>query len=94
MTVWYVYLLKCQDNAIYTGVTTDVNRRFQEHVQGKGGHYTNYNRPEDVLYKEPCGSKVDAERRERQIKRWSRLKKLALINGDKTGLTDLSKSRD
>ena len=92
--MWYVYMLKCQDDAIYTGVTDDIARRFKEHAQGKGGHYTNYNRPREVLYKEPFEDRLDAEQREQQIKRWSKAKKLALIGGDKSELVNLSKSQD
>ena len=92
--VWYVYMLKCQDGAIYTGFTDDIARRFKEHAQGQGGHYTNCNRPKDVLYKESFKHKFDAEQREQQIKGWSRAKKLALVGGDKNQLRNLSKSRD
>ncbi len=92
--MWHVYMLKCQDGAIYTGVTEDIARRFKEHTQGKGGHYTNYNRPGEVLFEESFGRRLDAEQREQQIKRWSRAKKLALIQGDKERLVSLSKSRD
>ncbi|MDO8747638.1 MAG: GIY-YIG nuclease family protein [Candidatus Omnitrophota bacterium] len=92
--MWYVYMLKCQDGAIYTGITDDIARRFKEHAQGKGGHYTNCNRPREVLYKEPFEDRLDAEQREQQIKRWSKVKKLALIGGDKSELINLSKSRD
>jgi predicted GIY-YIG superfamily endonuclease len=92
--MWYVYMLKCQDGTIYTGVTDDIARRFKEHAQGKGGHYTNYNRPKEVLYKEPFEERSDAEQREQQIKRWSRAKKLALVGADKNALKNLSKSRD
>ncbi len=92
--MWYIYMLKCQDGAIYTGVTDDIERRFKEHVQGKGGHYTNYNRPREVLYKELFENRLDAEQREQQIKRWSKAKKLALIGNDKNKLVNLSKSRD
>ena len=87
-------MLKCQDGAIYTGVTDSIERRFREHIQGKGGHYTNYNRPKGVLHKEPLKNKLEAEQREQQIKHWSRAKKLALIRGDRKSLVNLSKSRD
>jgi len=43
--MWFVYMLKCAAGAIYTGVTDDIKRRFKEPLSGKGGHYTNYNRP-------------------------------------------------
>lgn len=92
--MWYIYMLKCQDGAIYTGITDNIARRFKEHAQGKGGHYTSYNRPKKILYAEPFKNKLDAEQREQQIKRWSKVKKLALICGDKSKLINLSKSRD
>jgi len=92
--MWYVYMLKCQGGAIYTGVTDNIERRFKEHTSGKGGHYTNYNRPKEILHKEPFEDRLSAERREQQIKRWSRAKKLALIKGDKARLRKLSISRD
>lgn len=92
--MWYVYMLKCQDSAIYTGITDDINRRFNEHASGVGGHYTNYNRPKGVLYKEPFENKFKAEQREQQIKRWSKSKKLALIEGNLKKLRMLSESRD
>lgn len=92
--MWNVYMLKCKDGAIYTGVTDSLLRRFEEHVQGKGGHYTSYNRPKEILYKESFENRLDAERREQQIKCWSHAKKLALIKGDKEKLRVLSRSRD
>lgn len=92
--MWYVYMLKCQDGAIYTGVTDDIGRRFKEHAQGKGGHYTNYNRPRQVVYKEPFENRLEAEQREQQIKRWSKAKKVALMTDDKASLANLSRSRD
>jgi putative endonuclease len=92
--MWYVYMLACEGGSIYTGITDNIGRRFSEHSDGKGGHYTNYNRPKKILYKESYNSRVSAEKREQQIKRWSRAKKLALIRGDKECLISLSKSRD
>ena len=92
--MWYVYMLRCTDGAVYTGITDNINRRFKEHVQGKGGRYTNYNRPKQILHKEPFENRIDAEKREQQIKRWSKTKKIALINGEGDKLIILSKSRD
>ena len=92
--MWYVYILECNDTALYVGMTDDVERRFQEHLLGSRGLYTARNRPTRILYKEPCESKMQAENRERQIKRWSKEKKLALIRGDFERLSSLSVSRD
>ncbi len=91
---WYVYILKCRDGALYTGLTDEITRRFQEHISGKGGVYTERNRPERLLYYETFNKRVDAEKREKQIKRWSKAKKEALINGNLTRLRSLSVSRD
>ena len=91
--MWYVYILQCKDGALYTGVTNNLERRFKEHKK-KTSHYTSYNPPMEFLYKEPFQNKIDAEKREAQIKRWSRAKKLALIKGDLRRLCELSKSRD
>jgi len=52
--MYYVYMLRCQDGKIYMGITDDTARHFKEHVHGKGGCYTNYNRPDAVSYKEIC----------------------------------------
>ena len=78
---WYTYILKCKDSSLYTGVTTDLNRRFKEH-HAKTTHFTSYNPPKEIVYRETFDLKSDAFKREAQIKRWTRKKKLALIAGD------------
>ncbi len=92
--MWYLYILECQDKSLYTGVTDNVELRFKRHQVGDGGHYTGYNRPKRVLYKEEFKTLSEAKIREQQIKHWSRAKKLALIKGNKAELVTLSKSRD
>jgi putative endonuclease len=92
--MWYVYILQCRNKALYTGVTNDIERRFKDHQAGNGGHYTSYNRPKRILYKEKFKNLSEAKTREQQIKRWSKTKKLALIKGNRTELINLSKSRD
>lgn len=77
---WSVYILKCKNNCLYTGITTDVGRRFTEHVQGKGGSYTRAFGAEKILYTESCRSRSKALKREAQIKKWPKLKKFALIH--------------
>ncbi len=79
---WYVYILECSNKALYTGVTNNLERRFKNHQDGHGGHYTSYNRPVKVLYSETHQNKSKALKREAQIKGWTREKKVALINGD------------
>ena len=91
--MWYVYILKCADNTLYTGATTDVSRRIIEHNRKKGGACTRVRLPVELIYKEPHETRSEALKREHQIKRWSRKKKIALINGDKEILQQLSQSQ-
>ena len=92
--MWYVYILGCKDGSLYTGVTDSLERRFNEHRKGRGGHYTGYNRPKSIVFFELFENKLAAQERERQIKAWNRAKKLALIRGDIKQLRLLSVSRD
>ncbi|PCI29734.1 hypothetical protein COB55_01505 [Candidatus Wolfebacteria bacterium] len=77
--MYYVYLILCTDESIYTGMTSDPERRFIEHVQKSGGRYTKLHKPIQMKRVEEFGTKLDALRRERQIKGWRREKKLNLI---------------
>ena len=77
--MYYVYILECSNKALYTGITTDLERRFNQHRVGDGGHYTRSNRPIKIRYYETCESRSEALKCEAQIKRWSRTKKLALV---------------
>jgi len=92
--MWYLYITKNENGAFYTGITSNLERRLKEHLQGKGGHYTKNNKPQKLLYTEQFDSKVEAQARELQIKRWSRKKKKALIEADFKKLRKLSISRD
>ena len=76
---YFVYLLECDDKSIYTGTTTDVARRFDEHKVGKGGHYTSSRRVVKILYIEQFKTRSKALKREFEIKSWPRSKKLSLI---------------
>ncbi|MDP3722321.1 MAG: GIY-YIG nuclease family protein [Candidatus Omnitrophota bacterium] len=84
---WFVYILRCNNGDLYTGITTHLERRYREHCSGKGGGFTNANRPTELLYHESHATESDAKRREAQIKGWSRRKKLSLISGDPKPLT-------
>ena len=64
----YVYMLRCGDGSLYTGITTDVEARLEAHRTGKGAKYTRGRGPLEVVYTEQCASKSDALKRERQIK--------------------------
>ena len=92
--MWHLYIVECRDKALYTGITDNIGRRLKEHQTGKGGYYTSHNRPGEILYTEEFKDRLDAEKREQQIKRWSRAKKLALIKGDDAELKRLAQSND
>lgn len=77
---WYVYILRCSDDTLYTGVTTDLARRLQEHNSAVGGaRYTRSRQPVRMEYAEVAGSRSAAYSREYQLKRLSRKAKEALI---------------
>jgi putative endonuclease len=76
---WSVYILKCKDRCLYTGITTDPKRRFEEHRSGKGGSFTRAHKPVRIVYIEEMKSRSRALRREAQIKKMARNKKLDLI---------------
>lgn len=77
---YFVYLLKCRDESIYTGITTDVKRRFAEHRNKRGGHYTGSHEVQKILYAEEYPTRSAALKREAEIKSWRREKKINLIN--------------
>ena len=77
--MYFVYFLKCKNGTIYTGITTDVDRRFKEHQSGKGGHYTRSAGAVEIIYTERHKNRAEALRREAQLKGWRREKKLTLI---------------
>jgi len=76
---WMVYIIRCSDGSLYTGVTTDLERRFREHQAGaRGARYFNGRQPVEVVYQESGHDRSSACRREAAIKRLSRTAKLAL----------------
>ena len=76
---WSVYLLRCADGTLYAGSTTDVEARAAAHNGGRGARYTAGRRPVSVVYREDCGSRSAALRREHALKRLTRSAKEALI---------------
>jgi putative endonuclease len=78
---WFVYIVRCADTSLYTGVTTDVSRRMAEHNAGVvGAKYTKTRRPVKLVYQEACESRSDAQKREAEIKQLSRQDKLKLLD--------------
>lgn len=79
---WYVYMLRCRDGSLYTGITTDPARRLAEHNAGTAGaRYTRTRRPVTLVYSEPAADRSAASRREAALKKLPRPRKLALIGG-------------
>ena len=78
--MYYCYVLRCADDTLYTGVTTDLARRLEEHNGGKGSRYTASRRPVRLVWTEEHPNRSSAQRREAEIKRWSRRQKETLIN--------------
>lgn len=77
--MYFVYILRCADKTLYTGITTDLARRLAEHKAGDGGHYTRAHGAKKIIYSERHADRSAASRREAQIKRLTRDKKLALM---------------
>lgn len=77
--MYFVYLLECKDKSLYTGITTDVVRRFAEHKSGVGAHYTHAKKARRIVYTEEYPNRSAASKREAEIKSWRREKKLALF---------------
>jgi len=78
---WFVYLVRCRDGSIYTGISDDVDARVKTHNLGKGAKYTAQRRPVTLLYSEPHPNHSGARKRELQLKRWPKQKKEALAAG-------------
>ena len=77
---WQLYILRCGDGTLYTGITTDVEKRLEAHRAGKGAKYTRGRSPLEVVYREACGTRSDALKRELEIKALSRAEKEALLS--------------
>lgn len=82
--MWYVYIIKCKDGSLYTGATNNLGERFEKHKVGKGGKYTRSHTPEKIVFFEKCSNKIVALKKEREIKKLPRKKKLELIKAKNT----------
>ena len=78
-TTWFVYLLRCADATLYTGIAKDVSRRCQQHNAGTASRYTRCRLPVEVVYQEPHASRGSALRREAAIKALPRRQKESII---------------
>jgi len=80
MNDWFVYMLRCADNSLYTGITTDLERRVVEHNGDKSvTRYTRARQPVTLVYQENAESRSQASKREAQLKKLPKVKKEALL---------------
>lgn len=80
-SIWHLYILRCGDGTLYTGITTDVEKRLEAHRSGKGAKYTRGRSPLELVYREKCCSHSEALKRELAVKQLSRERKEQLIRG-------------
>lgn len=76
---WFVYIIEAENGHLYTGITTDLDRRFSEHQQGKGARFFKTSPAKVMVYHESATDRSAASKREAAIKKLSRLQKLQLI---------------
>ena len=81
MSDWFVYIIRASDKSLYTGVTTDVERRFLQHASGRGAKFFSGRTPEAIEYREVFPDQGSALKREAEIKKLNHRGKLALIAG-------------
>lgn len=81
MSIYFFYLLRCNDGSLYAGITTDVTRRLVEHnsASTKASKYTRSRQPVKMVYQEKLSSRSKALKREAEVKKWKKQKKEALI---------------
>jgi len=75
---WFCYMVICRDGSLYVGIATDPEKRVKRHNWGVGPAFTARRRPVKLIWSERCGTSAAARRREKEIKGWSRARKLAL----------------
>lgn len=80
--MYYLYILLCSDNSLYTGITTDIENRLNVHDTGKGSKYVYSHRPFKLIYQEEFPNRSEASKREIKIKGWSREEKIKRLGLD------------
>lgn len=85
MSEWWLYLIETEGGRLYTGITTDVERRYQQHESGRGGaRFFRTDPPVRIAYRERCEDRSQASRREAAIKKWSHQRKRSLFEAGVT----------
>lgn len=82
MSTWHTYILRCADQSLYVGITTDLEARLAKHNAGKGGAYTRSHRPVRMVWSESAASESAARKREAELKSWKKAKKEDFLKGD------------
>jgi len=85
---WIVYIIHCTDNTLYTGITTDIERRYVQHSMQQGAKYFRGRKPKKLVYQENGHDRSTASKREIEIKKLSRVAKLQLIRSHSNNLAD------
>ncbi|MGJ0484945.1 MAG: GIY-YIG nuclease family protein [Methylomicrobium sp.] len=85
---WFVYIILCSDDSLYTGITNDVQRRFEQHANRRGAKYFNGRQPRRLVYLEPGHNRSSASRRELHLKKLSRQQKALLIESESNRIDD------
>ncbi len=80
--IWYLYILLCNDGSLYTGISNNLEKRFLDHINGKGGRYTRSHKPIKIIHSEELPTQSEALKREIQIKSWRRKKKITTLHLD------------
>ena len=80
--MYYVYILLCRDGTLYTGSTNAIEKRFRDHLEGRGAKYTKSHKPEKIIYQEKFSTKSEALKREAEIKKLTKSGKVALVKSN------------
>jgi putative endonuclease len=83
---WQIYIILCSDNSLYTGITTDIERRLRQHESGRGAKYFRGRQPTELVYLENGHSRSSASKREAEIKRMTRTDKCLLVSSGGIGI--------
>lgn len=81
MSEWHLYIIRCAKGTLYTGISTDVERRFREHSSGKGARYLRGRAPLELVFRQALSSRTEALKLEARIKKLTPQRKIALITG-------------
>ena len=84
MKDWLVYMIRCSDDSLYTGITNDLEKRFRQHTEGKGAKYFRGRQPLEVVLVEPGHDRSSASKREAQIKKLTPEQKRSLAESART----------